>query len=294
MPQTVFPVSRRRSPPTPFPLSKSERERQAITADAAPPINGHSRPALAALAKRVAASWPRKLGRVVARRVGRVSAPKCGRGGPVGSVEAEVLAVGRVVGKRNAGSCHPVRVASCRRRFVPCHAMPHYPRESWKRSYSSRPGNSHPKRMRAVRPRAVWLTCGSLKSSGSKGPGGRGRGLVVVRTPVDVLNNAGRLTGQGGSGGNLGACVGRGAGGRGRGIGAEGCFGRAPSSSAGGRGRGARGVKARGASASARGGCCGALGALGALGASEGRGRGRSWILYKLTTFLQDKVTLSS
>lgn len=192
------------------------------------------------------------------------------------------------MGKRNAGSYHPLRVASRRRRLVPCRAVPYYPRDSRKRSYSSRPGNSHPIRMRAVRPRAVRLTCGSLRSSGSTGPGGRGRGLVVVRTPVDVLNNAGRLTGQGGSGGNLGACVGRGAGGRGLGIGAEGCFGRAPSSSAGGRGRGALGVKARGASA--RGGCCGALGAL---GASEGRGRGRSWILYTLIIFPQDMVPLS-
>ena len=187
----------------------------------------------------------------------RFRAEVCGGGGPVGSVEAEVLAVGRVVGKRNAGSYHPLRVASCRRRFVPCRAVPHYPRGSRKRSYSSKPGNPHPKRMKAVRPREVRVTFGSLKFSGSTGPGGRGRGPVAVKTPVDVLwISAGRLTGQGGSGGNLGACVGRGA--AGRGIGTDGCFGRAPSSSAGGRGRGARGVKARGAGA--RGGCCGALG----------------------------------
>ena len=112
---------------------------------------------------------------------------------------------------------------------------------------------------------------GPLSLLGSTGPGGSGLGRVAVRTPVDVRwISAGFRVGQGGSGGKLGACVGRGAAVRCFGIGAEGCFGSAPSSSADGRGRGARGAEARGVSAlGGRGGCV-----LG--GASEGRGR--SWI----------------
>ena len=122
--------------------------------------------------------------------------------------------------------------------------------------------------MGAILPLWVRATSGSLKSSGSTGPGGSGLGRVAFRTPVDVRwISAGFRVGQGGSGGKLGACVGRGAAVRCFGIGAEVCFGSAPSSSAGGRGRGARGAEARGVSAlGGRGGCV-----LG--GASEGRGR---------------------
>ena len=54
------------------------------------------------------------------------------------------------------------------------------------RSYSGRPGKCHPNRIRPMRPRRVRPTSGSVRSSGSRGGGGDGRGRVVVRTPLAV------------------------------------------------------------------------------------------------------------
>ena len=143
-------------------------------------LNKHSRPALRAPAWRVAGVLPRKgVGARPREEVGECPHRS------VWSVQAEWLSRRMGPSRWPCGGfegtlvpLHPLGFA------VLCRAAVPQPCRPWYCSYSGRPGKRHSALIKPSRPRRVRLTSGSLKSSGSGGPGGGGRGPVVVRTPL--------------------------------------------------------------------------------------------------------------